>query len=125
MIKFFALIAKIFSFIPRLVVHKDEVQKICNPELFRKKNDGIDSQGDESASGTSELQVESGSIFLRGVVPDISALTSMIRQMATELPENMRTAPILLAKIAAELPSSLANISVILLDDAVLKRKGA
>jgi hypothetical protein len=105
-------VAKVFSFIPRLVVHKAEVQRIFNPDQRTNQTAHLSVDGDEEAPPQStDVQVSSGSIFLRGVVPDVAALRTAIRQMALELPENMRTAPMLIAKLAADLPSALANMA--------------
>ena len=103
-----ASVAKTFAFIPRLVVHKEEVDRIFHPQRQIKRNN--QSKGDADESLPAETSI--GPILFRGVVPDVSALRIAIRQMVSELPENMRTAPAILAKIAADLPSSLANMAI-------------
>jgi hypothetical protein len=107
-------VGKCFSFIPRLVVHKAEVQRIFNPEkhprhLRREKRQGSNS----SLHGDLEVQRSSaGAIFLRGVVPNVATFTIAVRQMASDFPEHVRTVPFTIANIAADLPSTIANLVI-------------
>lgn len=101
-----------FAFVPRLVVHKTEVEKICHPQKHDGKSQGPNRNTDtaKGSSETTELESSIGRMLLRGAVPDKAALRKVIAQLT--LPEHMGAAPIILAKIAADLPSTLANMAI-------------
>ena len=104
-------VGKCFSFIPRLVVHKTEVQRIFNPEKHPRNLRRENRQGNNSSlHGDLEVQRSSaGAIFLRGVVPNVATFTIAVRQMASDFPEHVRTVPFTIANIAADLPSMIAK----------------